>query len=158
MEDLIKEEEFLVKKEYSQWRGFVVFYIVNVVFFITSSIVIEMIDDVIMRKPLSYICGILVIISPFLLIFRKRKNIFVSAQTILVAVFIHTLIYSVMLLGEQHLKDFNYGLSFNPLPLKIYFQALCGFIVYGLLCSGIILLIRWVIVRKLSVKPQSSSL
>jgi len=157
MQDLISEEEFYIK-EYNPWKGFIFFYIINIVFYITFSIVIEIISDVTISKPLGYLCGFLVIISPFLLIFRKRKNIFVFPQTILAAIVILTLLYSVLLLGEQHLKEFNYGLSFHPQPLIIYFQALCGFMIYGLLCSGIILLIRWFKIKKLSSKPQSSSL
>jgi len=157
MKDLINEEEFL-KKQYNPWKGFVFFYIINIVFYITSSIVIEMIHDVTIRKPLGYLCGALVIISPFLLIFRKRKNILIPPQTILTAIIFHTLLYSVMLLGELHVKDFNYGLSFNPLPRRVYVQALCGFMVYGLLCSGIILLIRWIILKRRMAKPLSSSL
>lgn len=157
MKDLINEEEFL-KKQYNPWKGFIIFYIINIVFYITFSIVIEMIHDVTIRKPLGYLCGALVIISPFLLIFRKRKNILIPPQTIFAAIIFHTLLYSVMLLGELHVKDFNYGLSFNPLPRRVYVQALCGFMVYGLLCSGIILLIRWIILKRRMAKPLSSSL
>lgn len=157
MHDLINEEEFYIK-EYNPWKGFIFFYIINIIFYITASIIIRMTYDVTIRKPLGYVCGLLVIISPFILIFRNKKNIFATQVTLISAVIIHTIIYAALLLGEQHLKDFNYGVPFHPLPARIYLQVLCALFAYGLFCSGIMLFIRWRKLKKRLVKPQSSSL
>ena len=156
MEDLLKEEEFLAKKDdYNPWKGFMMFYGIAVLYFIIITYLGKYVKGTGYGNIYTLFFGVFMISMPFLMIFSNRKNILLPKRTILISVCILTSLFFCLTVAVDLISNGDY-MMIGFAPLIIYLQLYAITFVYGLICSGIILLIRWIKLKKL--KPQSSSL
>jgi hypothetical protein len=158
MEDLINEEEFLPQKDsYNPWKGFFVFYVIAIVYYVVATTISKNMRGTNMVGPLNFIFGGIMVVMPFVMIFRKKKNILLPIKTILSSVCILMTIFFFLNIGEQMVETVFYDILLDLNILWIYFEVWAAMIAYGFVCTLIILAIRWRKLKKLS-KPQSSSL
>ncbi|PZR20037.1 MAG: hypothetical protein DI539_12110 [Flavobacterium psychrophilum] len=155
MEDLLKEEEFLKQKDsYNPWKGFVLFYVV----FTFSHIIITYLGKDMAGTDSSIftiLFGVFMILMPFVMIFSRQKNIRLPITTILTSVLILTSLYFCLAVIDPLITGNSYKFI-TDVPFIVYVQLYAISFTFGLICSGIILLIRWIKLKKL--KPQSSFL
>jgi uncharacterized membrane protein len=156
--DLLKEDEFVPKKDdYNPWGGFMMFYGIAILCFIIVTYLGKYVKGTGYSNIYTFLFGVFMIIMPFIMIFSKRKNIQLPKRTILISVFVLTTLFFCLTIIDPLIKGNDYQMI-TDVPFIIYVQLYTITFVYGLICSGIILLIRWRKLKKLSATPQSSSL
>jgi hypothetical protein len=157
MEDLLRDDEFFPKKDdYNPWKGFILFYGFVILYFVVISALADFVRSHGVGAKATYVFGIFFLLMPFLMIFRKKKNVYLPVKTILLSVSVLATVMFLLMMINELVKDDFYFLLVDPIPISFYLQGFGVMQVYAIVCSGIILLIRWIKLKKL--KQQSSSL
>lgn len=158
MEDLLKDGEFVPQKdEYNPWKGFALFYGIAILGFIIITSLGKYVKGTDNSRIYTSLFGVFMIIMPFVMIFWNRKNIQLPKRIIIISVFSLTTLFFCLTVIAPLITGDDY-LLITDVPLIIYVQLYAITVAYGAICLAIILLIRWVKLKRIAAKQQSSSL
>lgn len=139
MDDLLNEEEFVQPQPYNPWKRFLVFYGIAILHMFSFYWIADNLDKNIMNGIIGISIALLFLLMPFIMILHKKKMIYTLKKTIVGGICLLLFVYFCAFIATDVIENGIYFLIHTGYLTN--FLILCGFLGYGLLCSGIIILI-----------------
>ena len=139
MDDLLNEEEFVQPQPYNPWKRFLVFYGIAILHMFSFYWMADNLDKNIMNGIIGISIALLFLLMPFIMFFHKKKMIYTPNKTIVGGICLLLFVYFCAFIATDVIENGLYALYYIIHPTN--FIILSCFLGYGLLCSGIIILI-----------------
>lgn len=139
MNDLIKEEEFIKSKFHNPWKRFILFYVLAFLNIATTYVTATFFENNIITAIIIISMVLLFFTMPFIMIFHKKEIMYSSKKNIASGICLLLFMYFLTYIATDVIENGLYFLLYTGYLTN--FLILCGFLGYGLLCSGIIILI-----------------
>lgn len=139
MENLINEQDFVKPVKYNPWKRFVLFYVLAILNIATIYVTATFFENNIITAIIIMSMVLLFFTMPFIMIFHKKEIMYSSKKTIASGICLLLFMYFLTYIATDVIENGLYFLLYTGYLTN--FLILCVFLGYGLLCSGIILLI-----------------